>query len=58
MDYENEIMKGYCQKAFDDLALYSDVEITEEQREAFLKALGWATDELTASEALQYFYNN
>lgn len=27
---ENEIMKGYCQKAFDDLSRYGDVEISEE----------------------------
>lgn len=57
-NYENEVMKGYCEKAFDDLARYGDVEISDEQRKAFFQALGWAIDELTASEALAYYNNH
>ncbi|MBE6702140.1 MAG: hypothetical protein E7585_01855 [Ruminococcaceae bacterium] len=55
---ENEIMKGYIQKAFDDQQLYGDTEITDEQRKEFFIWLEWAIDEMTAAEALEYYYNN
>lgn len=54
--YENEIMKGYIQKAFDDLEYYNDeVFFTEEQKRWFFRALGWAIDDMTAAEALAYY---
>lgn len=55
---ENEIMKGYLIKAYELVNSSSDDEITESQFKILLKKLCRATDDMTASEAQDYYLNS
>lgn len=58
-NYENESMKGYVLYA---LKLIEKEEpkakLTADQKQALLNALNWATSDLTAQEAFDYYCNS
>ena len=56
---ENTVMKGYVLYALKLLETHSpEDELTDEQKDALLQMLSWATDDLTAQEAYEYYLNN
>ena len=56
---ENAVMKGYVLYALKLLETHSpEDELTDEQKDALLQMLSWATDDLTAQEAYEYYLNN
>ena len=55
-NYENETMKGYVLYALRQIKKEApELELTTEQKDVLLKALNWATSDLTAQEAYQYY---
>ena len=52
------VVKGYAKMALDDIALFGGEELSEEQRQAFFDSLDWAVNRMTATDALEYFYEN
>ncbi len=56
---ENTVMKGYVLYALNLMESHcSECALTDEQKESLLTALSWATDDMTASEAYDYYIMN
>ena len=56
---ESTVMKGYVLYALKLLETHSsENELTDEQKDALLQMLSWATEDLTAQEAYEYYLNN
>lgn len=56
---ESTVMKGYVLYALKLLEAHSsENELTDEQKDALLQMLSWATEDLTAQEAYEYYLNN
>ena len=52
-------MKGYVLYALKQIHINNpELRLSDEQKEILLKALNWATSDLTAQEAYEYYYNN
>ena len=55
-NYENETMKGYVLYALKMIQENQpELQLSDEQKENLLKALNWATSDLTAQEAYEYY---
>lgn len=58
-NYENESMKGYVLYALKMIKENEpELQLTEEQKTALFNGLRWATSDLTAEEAYNYYCNN
>ena len=58
-NYENESMKGYILYALKMIKENEpELQLTEEQKKALFNGLRWATSDLTAEEAYNYYCNN
>lgn len=58
-NYENETMRGYILKAYNDWNKYNpEKAIPCIYLEHLLQALTWATDDMTAEEAYNYYCKN
>ena len=58
-NYENEVMKGYILYALKEIEKNSPKDkLTDEQKKALFNGLSWATSDLTAEEAYNYYCNN
>ena len=58
-NYENETMKGYVLYALKTIRENQpELQLSDEQREALLTGLNWATSDLTAQEAYEYYCKN
>jgi len=58
-NYENETMKGYVLYALKLLEKDEpEHKLSDEQKEALLRGLSWATSDLTAQEAFDFYYKN
>ena len=58
-NYENETMKGYVLYALKQIEKNeSELKLSDEQKKMLLNALSWATSDLTAHEAVEYYCNN
>ena len=58
-NYENETMKGYVLYALAQIKRQEPkLQLSDDQKEILLKAINWATSDLTAQEAYQYYCNN
>ena len=58
-NYENESMKGYILYALKMIKENEpELQLTEEQKTALFNGLRWATSDLTAEEAYNYYCNN
>lgn len=58
-NYENETMKGYVLYALNQITKNEpELRLTDEQKTVLLNALSWATSDLTAQEAFEYYCNN
>ena len=56
---ENAVMKGYVLYALKLIKTYSPKnELTDKQKDALMQMLSWATDDLMAQEAYEYYLNN
>lgn len=52
---ENQIMRGYIKKAvFEWNLAYPEQAISQETLKNLFQGLRWATDDMTAAEAMQY----
>lgn len=55
-NYENETMKGYVLYALKQIRMEApELQLSDEQKEILLNALNWATSDLTAQEAYDYY---
>lgn len=55
-NYENETMKGYVLYAFKMVAENEpEFKLSDGQRKALMRGLNWATSDLTAKEAYNYY---
>lgn len=55
-NYENETMKGYVLYALKMIRENEpELQLTAEQKDALLRGLNWATSDLTAQEAYDYY---
>lgn len=55
-NYENETMKGYVLYAFKMVAENEpEFKLSDDQRKALMRGLNWATSDLTAKEAYDYY---
>lgn len=58
-NYENETMKGYVLYALKEIEKNEPkLKLSDEQKEILLKALNWATSDMTAQEAFDYYCKN
>lgn len=58
-NYENETMKGYVLYALKLIEKHEpEHKLSDEQKEALLRGLNWATDDLTAQEAFDFYNKN
>lgn len=58
-NYENETMKGYVLYALKMIRENQpELQLSDEQREALFNGLRWATSDLTAQEAYDFWCNN
>ena len=58
-NYENETMKGYVLYALKEIEKnVPGLKLSDEQQEILFKSLNWATSELTAQEAYEYYCKN
>ena len=56
---ENETMKGYVLRALKEIERNEPkLALSEEQKNALFNGLRWATSEMTAQEAYEYYCNN
>ena len=56
---ENEVMKGYILYALREIEKNSPKDkLTDEQKKALFNGLSWATSDMTAQEAYNYYCNN
>ena len=55
-NYENETMKGYVLYALKMIRENQpELQLSDEQRKALFAGLNWATSDLTAQEAYEYY---
>lgn len=55
-NYENETMKGYVLYALKMIRENQpELQLSEEQKDALFNGLRWATSDLTAQEAYEYY---
>ena len=53
---DNQVMKGYVLRALKNMQMYYQKEaLSESQTKALMQALKWATDDMTAQEAYDYY---
>lgn len=58
-NYENETMKGYVLYALKEIRKEApELQLSDEQKDILFKALNWATSDLTAQEAFEYYCEN
>lgn len=58
-NYENETMKGYVLYALKQIEKNEpELSLSDEQKKALLNGLRWATSELTAQDAYEFWCNN
>ena len=56
---ENEVMKGYVLYALKMIKENQpELQLSDEQKSALFNGLRWATSDLTAQEAYEYYCNN
>lgn len=56
---ENEVMKGYVLRALKEIEQNEpELKLSEEQKTALFNGLRWATSDLTAQEAYDYYIKN
>ena len=56
---ENSVMKGYILYALKEMERdVPELKLSEEQKTAFFNGLSWATSDMTAQEAYDYYTNN
>ena len=55
-NYENETMKGYVLYALKMIQENEpEQQLSEDQKKALMRGLNWATSDLTAQEAYEYY---
>ena len=58
-NYENETMKGYVLYALKEIQKNQpELQLSDEQRKALFAGLNWATSDMTAQEAFDYYCKN
>ncbi len=56
---ENEVMKGYVLYALNEIEKNEpELALSDEQRKALFNGLRWATSDMTAEEAYNYYVKN
>lgn len=56
---ENNVMKGYILYALREMERnVPELKLSEEQKDALFNGLSWATSDMTAQEAYNFYINN
>lgn len=59
LNYENEVMKGYVLYTLKMIQENQPkLQLSDEQKSALFNGLSWATSDLTAQEAYEYYCRN